>query len=606
MKFCILSLLLTPFIVFSQQTYVPDDEFENYLESNSLGNGVPNDDFVLTSNINTVTTLWINSMNISDLTGIEDFTSLNQLFCYNNNLTELDLSNNLGLTHMFAHANLLSCIEVWDTAPFINGSINLNVDPLVSFYVNNNSPINLTYCESYWWSVTDSIYYTSGIYTFDTTNVNGCDSTVTLNLTIDPSTTSTSTHTSCDSYLWNGVIYTLSGTYTFDTINSNGCDSTVTLNLTIDPSTTSTSTHTSCDSYLWNGVTYTSSGTYTFDTTNVNGCDSTVTLDLTINNSTTSTDTQVACDTYTWLDGVTYTTSNSTATHTTTNASGCDNVATLDLTINNSTISTDTQVACDSYTWLDGVTYTNSNSTATFTSTNASGCDNVATLNLIINPFTTSTFIETVCYNYLWNGTTYTSSGSYTYSTLNSNGCDSIATLNLTINTVIASINQLGDSLFAITTPFGLDANWYNIQTEDSTHRIWLMEEDTNVFLPTFDCSYFIVVTDDNGCVDTSLTYNYAENAARISSLTTYPNPTRGLLNVKFDNPKNQFVTLELISSNGVKLDEFVTEENYLDIDLSKYSTGIYYLYFNSENSTQGCSFEEYPQKIINKIILNK
>ena len=506
MKFCILSLLLTPFIVFSQQTYVPDDEFENYLESNSLGNGVPNDDFVLTSNINTVTTLWINSMNISDLTGIEDFTSLNQLFCYNNNLTELDLSNNLGLTHMFAHANLLSCIEVWDTAPFINGSINLNVDPLVSFYVNNNSPINLTYCESYWWSVTDSIYYTSGIYTFDTTNVNGCDSTVTLNLTIDPSTTSTSTHTSCDSY-------------------------------------------------LWNGVTYTSSGTYTFDTTNVNGCDSTVTLDLTINNSTTSTDTQVACDTYTWLDGVTYTTSNSTATHTT---------------------------------------------------TNASGCDNVATLNLIINPFTTSTFIETVCYNYLWNGTTYTSSGSYTYSTLNSNGCDSIATLNLTINTVIASINQLGDSLFAITTPFGLDANWYNIQTEDSTHRIWLMEEDTNVFLPTFDCSYFIVVTDDNGCVDTSLTYNYAENAARISSLTTYPNPTRGLLNVKFDNPKNQFVTLELISSNGVKLDEFVTEENYLDIDLSKYSTGIYYLYFNSKNSTQGCSFEEYPQKIINKIILNK
>ncbi len=258
--------------------------------------------------------------------------------------------------------------------------------------------------------------------------------------------------------------------------------------------------------------------------------------------------------------------------------------------------------------YCDGNIYTESNNTATYTYTNAAGCDSVVTLDLTINNSSSSTDTETACDSYVWlvDGNTYTTSGTYTDISVNSDGCDHTEILELTISSMLATISQSGDSLFAITTPAGLNANWYNIQTEDSTQRIWLMEEETNVFLPTFDCSYFIVVTDDNGCVDTSLTYNYAENAARISTLITYPNPTRGLLNVKFDNPKNQFVTLELISSNGVKLGEFVTEENYLDIDLSKYSTGIYYLYFNSENSTQGCSFEEYPQKIINKIILNK
>ena len=52
----------------------------------------------------------------------------------------------------------------------------------------------------------------------------------------------------------------------------------------------------------------------------------------------------------------------------------------------------------------------------------------------------------------------------------------------------------------------------YNIQTvvntrNDTTTRIWLMEEDASSFSPTFDCSYFIVVG-DNGCTDTSEIYS--------------------------------------------------------------------------------------------------
>ncbi len=42
-----------------------------------------------------------------------------------------------------------------------------------------------------------------------------CDSTATLNLTINPSTTSTSSHTSCDSYLWNGRYLYFNWIYTY-------------------------------------------------------------------------------------------------------------------------------------------------------------------------------------------------------------------------------------------------------------------------------------------------------------------------------------------------------------------------------------------------------
>ena len=68
-------------------------------------------------------------------------------------------------------------------------------------------------------------YSVSGIYTNIYTNSLGCDSTHTLNLTINNSNTGSSFETACDSYTWEGVVYTSSGTYTNTYINLSGCDS---------------------------------------------------------------------------------------------------------------------------------------------------------------------------------------------------------------------------------------------------------------------------------------------------------------------------------------------------------------------------------------------
>ena len=68
-------------------TFVPDDLFEQALIS--LGYDDEVDDYVLTENIASVTTLDVSDKGISDLTGIEDFASLTNLRCFKNNLNSL-------------------------------------------------------------------------------------------------------------------------------------------------------------------------------------------------------------------------------------------------------------------------------------------------------------------------------------------------------------------------------------------------------------------------------------------------------------------------------------------------------------------------------------
>ena len=84
--------LFSSSFVLAQTTYVPDNNFENYLEANGMGDGIALNDSVLTSNINAVTNLDVNSLFISSLTGIEDFISLEYLDCSGNFLTNISVN----------------------------------------------------------------------------------------------------------------------------------------------------------------------------------------------------------------------------------------------------------------------------------------------------------------------------------------------------------------------------------------------------------------------------------------------------------------------------------------------------------------------------------
>jgi hypothetical protein len=83
-----------------------------------------------------------------------------------------------------------------------------------------------------------AVYNNSGQYTAIIPNNAGCDSTISINLTINNASSSTQNESAIDIYTWpvNGQTYTESGIYTETLINSFGCDSVITLNLSIESS----------------------------------------------------------------------------------------------------------------------------------------------------------------------------------------------------------------------------------------------------------------------------------------------------------------------------------------------------------------------------------
>lgn len=115
-------------------TYVPDDNFEAYLETNGLGDDILDNNFVLTSRIEAVgvTTLNIAGEDIKDLTGIQDFVNLDELDCSNNILPSLDLTANTALT-------ILNCSS---QIPYVDPDDASNNYTFSSLNINANS--NLT------------------------------------------------------------------------------------------------------------------------------------------------------------------------------------------------------------------------------------------------------------------------------------------------------------------------------------------------------------------------------------------------------------------------------------------------------------------------------
>ena len=167
-----------------------------------------------------------------------------------------------------------------------------------------------------------------------------------------------------------------------------------TLNLTVDPTLTSTTDITICDTelpYSWNGLTFTTTESQTATlTSTVIGCDSLATLNLTVNNTLFSITDTTVCDTelpFVW-NGLNFTSAGSQTSNLVSSVSGCDSLATLNLTVDPTLTSTTDITICDTelpYSW-NGLTFTTTESqTAIFTSV-VTGCDSLATLNLTVNP----------------------------------------------------------------------------------------------------------------------------------------------------------------------------------------------------------------------------
>jgi Leucine-rich repeat (LRR) protein len=128
-------------------TLIPDANFENKLIALGIDSGT-NDGKILTSKINTITSLDVSYSSITDLEGIQGFIALTSLKCNNNYaLTSLDVSKNTALTLLDCSNNyLVTSLDVSKNTELT--SLICYANKLNNLDVTNNTKLTELQCSS--------------------------------------------------------------------------------------------------------------------------------------------------------------------------------------------------------------------------------------------------------------------------------------------------------------------------------------------------------------------------------------------------------------------------------------------------------------------------
>lgn len=112
-KTLLLSTLITlGFGANAQTVNIPDTNFKSYLLGNIAINTNADTEIQLSEASTFTGSIDCPGSFISDLTGIEAFTSLTQLFCHFNSLSSLDVPSNTALTELNCNVNSLTSLDV--------------------------------------------------------------------------------------------------------------------------------------------------------------------------------------------------------------------------------------------------------------------------------------------------------------------------------------------------------------------------------------------------------------------------------------------------------------------------------------------------------------
>jgi len=127
---------------------IPDANFKSFLVGNVVLNSNGNNAIECTEASVYTGTLNCSNLSISDLTGVEAFTALTDLICFNNTITNIDVTQNTALTKLDCQNNSLSSLNVTQNTALTelycqgNSLSNLNVSQNTVLYVlrcDNNS-----------------------------------------------------------------------------------------------------------------------------------------------------------------------------------------------------------------------------------------------------------------------------------------------------------------------------------------------------------------------------------------------------------------------------------------------------------------------------------
>lgn len=386
-----------------------------------------------------------------------------------------------GETYQWRGRNLTAPNTYTDKSPSPLGCDSTFVLHLLFYPDYNNIQIQAETCEDSPYLFGDDYLTQTGTYTKKFTSIAGCDSVVTLSLTVWPLEYDTIRANICQGeiYTFYGRKLTTSGEYQHVETNLHGCAKTTTLYLTVSPQTHKYDTIRICEQalpYMYaNKYVATQEGDYTqvLDVRNQYDCDSIYHLHLIV-------DETIITPLYVnWCDYMgPYSHPNPNASNlqnlTETNVyrqvlqttMGCDSIIELHLSVGERTYNTLPVNVCDNeLPWRDPnqpSLYLYRDTTYNDTIENASGCDSIITIVFDVHKTYNETINVVICDNeipynhpdsrfYSFQGLTI--SDSYTQTVKTISGCDSTVTLNLTINPT--TYNYLYETVCEDALPYG-------------------------------------------------------------------------------------------------------------------------------------------------------
>ncbi|MEP6793635.1 MAG: SBBP repeat-containing protein [Saprospiraceae bacterium] len=442
-------------------------------------------------------------------------------------------------------------------------------------------------CEPYLAPDGITVWTTSGTYQSIIPTSLGCDSVITVHLTIAVPVETDVTVSSCDEYTSpDGNTWTTTGTYQVTLSNIAGCDSIVSYHVTILQGSSTEIEASACNEYSTpDGLhTWTTSGIYPVMFTNVAGCDSVINYHVTILQES-ETDIEVtACNEYSTPDGLFTWTESGIYPIMFTNMEGCDSIVNYHVNIFHDSATEIVASACNEYSTPDGLHTWTASGIYPLLFANIAGCDSVVTYTITIyndqdtlinilscGPYSTPDGLHS------WDAT-----GVYMYTIPIPSGCDSNITVDLTIVDIDTSVTASGTSLHA-------NQNGATYQWVDCDHSGAFIEGAVfQTFSPEVSGNYGVIIT-SNTCLDTSSCYPFTivgiHDIENEKEIKIYPNPVHDLIYIDLIR-QYPLVAIELSNVEGQLLKSVTFDNQRIIQFVPALPPGLYFIAIKFKENT--------------------
>lgn len=267
----------------------------------------------------------------------------------------------------------------------------------------------------------------------------GCDSIYRLSLSVLPILRDTVAGAICqgETYAFGNQALDMPGAYERTVPGSNGCDSIITLQLAVNPVFEFFLADTICEgeAYLFEGQQLSQPGDYRQQYQTAAGCDSTYNLSLAVLPLARSSITDAICEGQSYPFGTEQLSQQGIYERAVAGSNGCDSIITLQLIVHpNVTLVIDGLICQGETVFFDGRELSEAGTYQAFYQTQF-GCDSTVEFSLAVLPILRDTLMAGICEGetYSFAGQSLSQAGAYEAMDMGSNGCDSITTLLLAV-----------------------------------------------------------------------------------------------------------------------------------------------------------------------------